>query len=728
MASRSGERATTGLRNAASSAAGNPFAQGARNPLALPVHLLPGVGAVRSSALAEVGVSTVGDLLRNVPRRYIDRSAIPPIGGITSGDEEITVIGRVVRLHTFSGRGKRTVVTLNDGTGRLECVWFGDVGWLHRVFAPGDSVAVSGKPRRFRGWQMTHPEFEVVGDMGDDLTHVGRIIPVYSQKGGLGDSGLHTRGMRTLLRRTFAWLDNRITDPLPGHVIESEGLPALMDAFRQIHFPDSFEQAECARARLVFDEFFGLELALARQRYRFAAESKGIEFTEVGERFSRVLERLPFELTEGQKRVLREIRRDMKRPSPMSRLLQGDVGSGKTLVALMCAVMAADNGYQTAIMAPTEVLAEQHALTMGRTLFEVGLDSVLITGSTPAAQRRRALEEVASGQVPVVIGTHALLGKDVDFHRLGLIVVDEQHRFGVVQRESLRQKGEVMPDMLVMTATPIPRSLAQTLFGDLDVSVLDEKPPGRQPIVTSLCPRGKEERTWHAVREAVGRGEQAYVVFPLVEESESIDMKAATSGHAELAAGPLSGLRLGLLHGRMNPAERDRTMQEFKAGRLDVLVSTTVIEVGVDVPNATVMIIEGAERFGLSQLHQLRGRIGRSEKPSACWLIPGADELTDEGRRRLEAMAASDDGFDLAEVDLEIRGPGEFFGTKQSGMPEFRLAHIVRDAAVLSRARNAAFALVAEDPELEVSEHRSLRALCRRYERLLAEAGERTVA
>lgn len=696
---------------------------------------------MRGKALREAGILTVGDLLLNVPRRYLDRSMMPRIRDLTrsapqvrdGSTGEVTLVGTVETLRTVPGRTHRSALRLSDGTGRITCVWFGKSDWLAHAFAPGDTVAVSGKPSWFRGLQMSHPDIELVGDAGDDLVHMGRIVPVYGQSNALRAAGLTTKRLRRIVKSVIGRLIGRLPDPLPAGIRERCGLPALAEALAQAHFPTSLVEAHRARERLVFDEFLGIELALARRKRRWATDA-GIAFPEVGATFERLLERLPFRLTEGQKGVLREIRRDMRRPRPMSRLLQGDVGSGKTLVAVFAAVMAADNGYQTAIMAPTEVLAEQHALTLGRLLSAVDVACVLITGSTPAAQRTRRINGVARGEVPVVIGTHALLSDDVVFHRLGLVIVDEQHRFGVVQREALRRKGTsldgrpALPDLLVMTATPIPRSLAQTLFGDLDVSLLQEKPAGRGPIRTIRCHANQPEPAWAALRAALERGEQGCVVFPQIDESEQAGAKAVTTGFEDLKQGPLRGFRIALMHGRMPAAERDSVMRAFEAGRVDVLVSTTVIEVGVDVPNATVMVIEGAERFGLAQLHQLRGRIGRGTRPSQCFLVPGTDSLTPEAERRLAAVTGSDDGFFLAEEDLVIRGPGEFFGTRQSGLPEFRLAHIARDSETLSLARKEAFALVDEDPGLDRPDHRALARLVEPFERAFAAIEDRAVA
>jgi len=700
--------------------------------LASPVIRLPGIGSVRARVLEDVGVRNMGDLLRLIPRRYLDRSAMPHIGEIKvprKGTDELTIVGKIKRIAVVPGRKPRTVVTLMDTTGTFECVWFGKVDWLSRMFSPNERVAVSGKLKRFRSVQMVHPEIESIDEQDGDLVHTGRIIPVYPQRSDLSACGLHTRGFRRLIRRLLDHYGERIVDPIPLGIQKRHQLCSLTTALRQAHFPDSFRNAHEARRRLVFDEFLGLQLAVVGKRLRRAAEEPGVEFVTVGERFKQLLDRLPFELTDGQKQVLREIRRDMCSNIPMNRLLQGDVGSGKTLVALFSALIAVDNGYQAAIMAPTEVLAEQHALTIGRLLFEVGVDCVLITGSTPTEQRRRALAEVAAGQIPVVVGTHALLSGDVEFLKLGFVVVDEQHRFGVLQREALRRKGplcddrSISPDVLVMTATPIPRSLTQTLYGDMDVSVLNEKPPGRLPIRTVRSSARSAATMWKNVRQALSAGEQAYIVHPLIEQSHTADLKAATEGYEEVRDGELKGFRLGLMHGRMSTGERDRVMADFKTGQVDVLVCTTVIEVGVDVTNATVMVIEGAERFGLAQLHQLRGRIGRGTRPSTCYLVPGG-KLTEDADKRLEAVVESDDGFYLAEIDLEIRGPGEFFGTKQSGMPELRLANIVRDSDILTVARDVATAVLADDPSLATSDHLGLRPMMAPFERALKEAAE----
>ncbi len=675
-----------------------------------PIHILQGIGPKRTQILTSVGVETVEDLLYYIPRRYIDRSKILPISQLPL-EEEVTVLGRVERfgLRKSGKRGKaRFVLTLGDETGFLSCVWFSGTRYMQKTFSVGDLVAVSGKVTLYGEKQITHPEFEILSSKGEtDLLHTGRVIPLYPSNAELKSAGMDSRGFRRIIKAGLDAVAPAIRDALPETIRRRGDLLPLSEALRAIHFPSSSDEGEAARKRLAFDELFSMQVHLAQQRQRRIADPDGIAFPHVGNSLAKLLHRLPFDLTGAQKRVMREIRADMKCPRQMNRLLQGDVGSGKTLVALMSMLIAVENGHQAALMAPTEILAEQHFLTTHRLLEELGVHGVLLVGGMKKAQRERALKEIADGTTQVAVGTHALIQEDIAFHRLGLVVIDEQHRFGVIQRKMLGEKGR-KPDVLVMTATPIPRTLSLTMYGDLDVSILDEMPPGRRPAQTVCRASSRRDGVFRFVRDQVREGRQAYIVYPLVEESEKIDLRAAAESYEELRHGPLTGLRLKLLHGRMRNEEKEDIMRAFQAGEMDVLVSTTVIEVGMDVPNATLMIVEHAERFGLTQLHQLRGRVGRGDHQSYCVLI--TDELlSDEARMRLGAMTRTHDGFEIAEIDLELRGAGTFFGTKQSGMPELRIADMVQDAALLQVARREAFALIREDPALGKMGHQRFR-------------------
>ena len=671
-----------------------------------PLQFVKGVGPQRAKLYEKLGLETVGDALLHLPRRHEDRSELTPLGRLAVGPAPRTCAGTVAGVSP-PPRGRPQVplfVTLRDATGFLRAVWFGQP-YLARVFRRGQRLIVHGKiqpPNRGSGaLEMRVDDYEIVEDAEDETLHTGRLVPVYPST-----AGLQQRPLRALMKRLVDAHAASVPEPLPAAVLARRQLLPLGEALRVGHFPATDAERAAGMRRLVFDDFLILEVGLAVRRHR-EGRRPGLSLNPPGELARRLRAGLPFALTAAQERVWKEIRADMAAPYPMNRLLQGDVGSGKTLVACLAIVTAVEAGYQAALMAPTEILAEQHALTLGRLLAPLGVEVTVLTNATRGKARRQRLEALRAGAVGCVVGTHALVQKAVGFKRLGLAVVDEQHRFGVVQRAVLRGKGE-SPDVLVMTATPIPRTLALTLYGDLDVSVLDEIPPGRQRIVTGVRDEKGRGRVYAFLREQMQAGRQVYVVYPLVEESEALDLRAATDMASRLQSEVFPEFRVGLLHGRMSFGEKDAVMSEFRSGAIQLLVSTTVIEVGIDVPNATVMLVEHAERFGLSQLHQLRGRVGRGSEKSYCILMSQA--ASEEARRRLAAMEETSDGFRIAEADLGIRGPGDFIGTRQSGLPSFRVADLVRDAAVLEEARKEAFALVAADPDLARPEHRALRA------------------
>lgn len=668
------------------------------NVLTQPAAMIFSIGPKRAAALAEAGVRTVQDLLYYFPRRHLDRSTVKPIRDLRE-EEVATVVGRIVQTKILGGRKSRFQLVLSDGTSMLTCVWFANPRLWQHMFEPGEWLAVSGKVTRYGSLQMAHPEFDRLGDDKEGAAyHTGKIVPVYPSGEALTAVGLDSRGFRRLLTKVVEEFADDADEMLSTEMLMRLELMPLAEALRAVHFPANFDQLQAARRRLKFDELFFLQLMLALRRRRCSQQSDGISFERVGDRVKALVSLLPFELTEAQKRVLHEIRADMKSSRPMNRLLQGDVGSGKTIVALIAMLIAVENGYQAALMAPTEILAEQHYLTVFRLLEALEVRTVLLIGKQNQSLRQRILAEIASGAAQIVVGTHALIQEGVRFARLGLAIVDEQHRFGVMQRATLREKG-VNPDLLVMTATPIPRTLAMTVYGDLDVSILDQLPAGRRPIVTSYRSEGSRMQIYDFVRRKVTEGDQAYIVFPLVEESEKLDLKAATESYETLRATLFKGFSLGLLHGRMKSEEKDAVMAAFKRGEIQILVSTTVVEVGVDVPNASIMVIEHAERFGLTQLHQLRGRVGRGAKQSYCILI-AYGPLSVEARERLTTMAETNDGFKIAEKDLQLRGPGDYFGTQQSGLPDFKIADILTDGDLLTLARQEAFRLVERDPKL----------------------------
>jgi len=669
-----------------------------KSPLDQPVDKLPSIGPKRAAVLGKVGITTIEDLLYYFPRRYLDRSTMIKIGELREG-QEVTVIAKVIRQGVKKGRRNRFMLIVSDGSGYLTCVWFSKLMYWQHAFKPGEWLALSGKVTEYGGFQMTHPEFDRLGKEADgEFVHTGKIIPLYPSTEALTKAGFDSRGFRRVLTAITKNRRDAVEETLPAEIIDRHKLASLDKALENIHFPKSFSALQQAEQRLKFDELFFMELMLAYRKRQYGELHGGISFQRVGEKVRSLVDALPFELTEAQKRVLHEIRADMKSNKPMNRLLQGDVGSGKTIVALVTMLIAIENGYQAALMAPTEILAEQHYLTIRRLVETLDVRIVLLIGGQSKGEREQILNEVISGRANIVVGTHALIQESVDFQNLGLVIIDEQHRFGVMQRAVLRGKG-LNPDVLVMTATPIPRTLSLTVYGDLDVSVIDEMPEGRKPIKTYWRTEKSRSKIYQFIRQLVAKGAQAYVVFPLVEESEKLDLKAATDSYEKMQKGFFAEFRLGLLHGRMNSEEKEAVMAAFKKGEVQILVSTTVIEVGVDVPNATLMIVEHAERFGLTQLHQLRGRVGRGPKQSYCILI-AYGQINAEAKKRLDTMQATNDGFKIAEMDLQLRGPGEFFGTKQHGLPELRIADVVKDIKILYAAREEAFRIVREDPQL----------------------------
>jgi ATP-dependent DNA helicase RecG len=665
-----------------------------------PVQYVKGVGPARAEALARVGVRTAEDLLLHLPLRYEDRRRFARIGDLRPGmrvsvEGEVTAAGirRARRMTLYE-------VRVADGSGQLKALWFNQP-YLREVLPRGRRVVLYGAVERdafgSRRLVMRSPQYETVeSEGGGPGVHTGRLVPVYEKLGPLT-----VKPLRRVLAGLAAQVPLDLADPLPPDVRSHLGVVERGEAFRRVHLPGPDEDLDAlnrfrgaGHVRLILEELFLFQLGLARRRRGLRAERKGRPF-EIGDRAREAVKRiLPFPLTGAQRRVLREIADDMRSSHPMNRLVQGDVGSGKTVVALLAMVIALENDFQAAFMAPTEILAEQHYLTFRRLLARCPYPVELLTSATKGRARADALARVGSGEARIVVGTHALIQEGVAFARLGLAVVDEQHRFGVLQREDLRKKGYDV-DVLVMTATPIPRTLALTAYGELDVSVVDEKPPGRTPVRTILKPASERREVVDLVRREVGEGRRAYVVYPLVEESEKLEDVVAATRAAEEWRRLVPGAAVGLLHGRMRSAEKEEVMGAFARGDVQVLVATTVVEVGVDVAAATVMVIEHAERYGLAQLHQLRGRVGRGRDPSTCVLLAHG-RLSEVARARIEVMVKTEDGFAIAETDLRLRGPGDFFGTRQSGMPTFRVAHLLRDADLVGRAREEAFRLVGD--------------------------------
>jgi ATP-dependent DNA helicase RecG len=681
--------------------------------LLTPIQYVKGVGPKLAKLFEKKGVLTVEDALYFLPRCYEDRRNLKKISELKAERKE-TGFGEILLsgVAFYQNKKKRVFeVVVGDGSGTITLKWFhGNERYLRDRFKKGRQLIFSGEVRWFNYQkEIHHPDVEIVdGDIEKDYLNFKRIVPVYSET-----EGLYQRTLRKLMKTILEGYADELSSPLPREIVERQDLIDFSEAFRRVHFPPDGESVDAlnlqrsdGHRRIIFDEFFFLELGMALKKRGVALET-GISFKTDGALVQKLLSLLSFKLTHAQERALVEIKEDLEKPHPMNRLIQGDVGSGKTIVALLTCLYVVGSGYQAAIMAPTEVLAEQHFLNLHRWLEPLGVRTALLTSSVKGSDREELYQRIRNGDVQLVIGTHAVIQEAVEFDCLGLAIIDEQHKFGVVQRGLLKKKGE-NPDVLVMTATPIPRTLAMTIYGDLDVSLIDEMPPGRMPVETKVFPESARARVYRIVEEEVRKGRQAFVVYPLVEESEKLDLRDATRMAEHLQKEVFPEFRIGLLHGRMKSDEKEAIMMEFKEGKIQILVATTVIEVGIDIPNASVMLVEHAERFGLSQLHQLRGRIGRGLYPSKCILL-AQYRSSEEAKIRLRAMEETTDGFRIAEEDLALRGPGEFFGIRQSGLPDFRVAHILRDTPILIEARKEAFRLIQEDPEFVHPSHAGLK-------------------
>mgnify|MGYP000028963405 CR=1 FL=1 len=683
------------------------------------IKFLTGVGEKRAQLLGkELGIRTLGDLLYYFPFRYIDRSRIWRIGEIA--DDSMTYVQMKVRItgfrHVETGARKRFVATVSDGSGTAELVWFKGISWIEKRLEQGREYIVFGRPSYFNGvLSVVHPEVESVLEYKNRFR--SSVQGVYGTTEKLSNGQLGSKAIYGLMCNLWPKVEGLLRETLPGDLIREQGLMPLRDALYNIHFPTSQQALREAAYRLKFDELLGIQLNILSERHSRTTRNDGFLFPSVGRFFNTFYnEKLPFPLTGAQKRVVREIRQDTVSGHQMNRLLQGDVGSGKTLVALLAMLLACDNGFQACMMVPTEILAGQHYASVSRMVEGTGVRVALLTGSTKKKERTAIAEGLLSGEIHILIGTHALIEDSVRFRNLGFVVIDEQHRFGVVQRARLWAKNERPPHVLVMTATPIPRTLAMTLYGDLDVSVIDELPPGRKPVRTVHYRDSHRLRVFGFIRDEIAKGRQVYVVYPLIKESEGMDYKDLEDGYAGIVqAFPPPRYVTVVVHGKMKPADKEYGMDLFKKGTAQIMVATSVIEVGVDVPNATIMVIESAERFGLSQLHQLRGRVGRGDAQSYCILMSG-DKLSSDSRKRLGAMVATSDGFELAEMDLRLRGPGDMKGTLQSGSAfDLKIANLSKDAQVLTAARAAAERILERDPGLSDPRHEPLRMLAAKY-------------
>ncbi len=690
-----------------------------KNALKTPIRYLKGVGPKRSEELSRLGIETVEDVLYYLPARYEDRSKFTPIKDLKIGEYQ-TIQGEVITLSSRLARTRMPIfqIAVTDQTGIVHAIWFNQP-YLKDYFRRGQKVILYGKVEKYDKLQVVQPEYEIVAEDEADSINIGRIVPVYP-----ATTHLTQRHLRSLSHQVISQYTRYLIERLPTYLLAREKVVDIKFAIRNIHFPTTFANLEKAYRRIVFEEFFMLQLALALKKKDIKFKEEGLSHKVAGELLDSFKKALPFELTEGQKKAISDIERDMSSARPMNRLLEGDVGSGKTVVAAHALVLTIQNGFQGVLMAPTEVLARQHFIVLSELCMPLGINIVLLIGGIDPKTKKSLYSDIKEGKVSVVVGTHAVIQEGLEFKALGLAIIDEQHKFGVTQRSMLKQKG-YSPHILVMTATPIPRTLALTVYGDLDISIIKELPKGRKPIATYWVEEEKREDVYNFIKEELNKGRQAYVVCPLITNSQVIPrLRSAQASHPSASLGTgksqsavemyeklktevFSGYEVGLLHGRMSSNEKEKVMRDFKKSKIKVLVSTIVIEVGIDVPNATIMLIENAEKFGLAQLHQLRGRIGRGDHESYCILL--ANPKTEEASRRLKAIEGTLDGFQIAEVDLNIRGPGEFFGTRQHGLPEIRFGNILKDFGIMELARKEAFSLVARDPNFREEHHRLLK-------------------
>ena len=686
-----------------------------------PIEFLKGVGPTRAALLQrELNIYTYGDLLEYFPYRYVDRSQQTTIRNININEPYVVLKGTIQDMHTVgNGKSLRLSAQLRDATGQIELVWFQGIKWIRESLKPDTEYIVMGKPSVFNGHiNIAHPDLERADN---ELASNRKYIPIYSSTEKLKAKGLHTKGIAKLTEQLLRMAEGRIPETLPESIIAKYKLPNRANAIEVIHFPVKPHDIALSMQRMKFEELFFLQLDYQYAKHDRQIRSNGYVFPIVGKYFNQFYnEKLNFELTGAQKRVVKEIRADMKSGHQMNRLLQGDVGSGKTLVALLCMLIAIDNGCQTCMMAPTEILANQHYANISHMLEGIGVRVELLTGALKSSEKKKIKQRLQNNEIDILIGTHAIIEKDVVFHNLGFVVIDEQHRFGVEQRAKLWSKSIQPPHILVMTATPIPRTLAMTLYGDLDCSIIDELPPGRKAVKTIHCTDSQRLKVFGFIHNEIAKGRQVYIVYPLIEESESMDLKDLMDGYESVVREfPLPQYQISIVHGRMDSEAKEYEMGRFKRGETQIMVSTTVIEVGVDVPNASVMIIENAERFGLSQLHQLRGRVGRGAEQSYCILMTG-NKLSNSGRERINIMVQTTDGFRIAEADLKLRGPGDLQGLQQSGILQLKLADIVNDEPIVRAARECVQEILEKDPYLESIENACLKLYIQKNKRALA--------